>query len=261
VAFWNVMFLRPGERATDASQSVEWNRGHLLVDGLGHCASCHSPLNVIGGEKSGQAFDGSVVDGWDAPPLNQLSNAVRPWTKEQLVTYLRTGRASDHGAAAGPMLPVTRDLATVPEEDVQAIATYILSIQNPISAAIEKTPTDAAQDAASASAQRGAILFTASCAACHGGGSPMQTIGTRPSLAFSTAINAQTPRNAIQMMLGGIPWHGEDAINYMPPFDDAFSDEQLADLATYLRATYSKQVQWASVDDTVSKVRKENEAR
>jgi len=261
VAFWNVMFLRPGERAADASQSAEWNRGRLLVDGLGHCAACHSPLNVIGGEKSAQAFDGGLVDGWDAPPLNQLSNAVAPWTQAQLVTYLRTGRASEHGAAAGPMLPVTLDLATVPEADVQAIATYILSIQKPTSPSAEKTAADATQDAASPNVQRGAIIFNASCASCHGSGSPMQTIGTRPSLAFSTAINAQTPRNAIQMMLGGIPWHGESSINYMPAFADAFNDDQIADLASYLRSTYSKRVQWNGINDTVLKIRKENEAR
>jgi mono/diheme cytochrome c family protein len=261
VAFWNVLFLHPGERTPDAAQTAEWNHGHLLVDGLGHCASCHSPLNVIGGEKSGRAFDGGQVDGWEAPPLNQLGNAVRPWTKEQLVTYLRTGRASEHGAAAGPMLPVTRDLATVPQEDVEAIAAYILSIQNPVPPAIGKTAAQTSQDAGSASAQRGAILFNGSCASCHGSGSPMQTIGTRPTLAFSTAVNAQTPRNAIQMMMGGVPWHGEDRMNYMPPFGDVFSNDQLADLASYLRATYSTRVQWTAVDDTVSKVRKENEAR
>ena len=103
----------------------------MLVDGLGHCASCHSPLNAIGGEQRGRAFDGGIVDGWEAPPLNTLGQAARPWTQAQLVTYLRTGRASEHGAAAGPMLPVTRDLATVPAEDVEAIAAYILSIQKP----------------------------------------------------------------------------------------------------------------------------------
>ncbi|WP_168790974.1 c-type cytochrome [Paraburkholderia aromaticivorans] len=261
VAFWNVLFLRPGERAADASQSAEWNRGHLLVDGLGHCAACHSPLNAIGGEKSGQAFDGGQVDGWEAPPLNQLGDAVKPWTREQLVTYLRTGRASEHGAAAGPMLPVTRDLGTVPQEDVEAIATYLLSIQKPAVATVVKTASESMQDAQSASAQRGAILFNGSCASCHGSGSPMQTIGTRPGLAFSTAVNAATPRNAIQMMTGGVPWHGEDAMNYMPPFDDVFSDDQLADLATYLRSSYSTRVRWDAVKDTVSKVRKENETR
>ncbi|MGE8475618.1 MAG: c-type cytochrome, partial [Paraburkholderia hospita] len=121
VAFWNVLFLHPGPRDADASQDAQWNRGKLLVDGLGHCASCHSPLNVIGGEKAGHAFDGGIVDGWEAPPLNTLDGAAKAWTREQLVTYLRTGRASEHGAAAGPMLPVTRDLATVPAEDVEAI--------------------------------------------------------------------------------------------------------------------------------------------
>lgn len=259
VAFWNVMFLRPGERATDAAQGVEWNRGRLLVDGLGHCAACHSPLNVIGAEKSGQAFDGGQVDGWDAPPLNQLSNAVKPWSHEQLVTYLRTGRASEHGAAAGPMLPVTRDLATVPQEDVEAIATYILSLQKPPT---EGTAVNTTRDTAiTSSAQRGAILFNGSCASCHGSGSPMQTIGTRPTLAFSSAVNAQTPRNAIQMMIGGVPWHGEDTMNYMPPFGDVFSNDQLADLATYLRAAYSKRAQWEAVHDSVVKIRKENDKR
>ncbi len=112
LAFWNVLFLHPGEWAADASKDAGWNRGKLLVDGLGHCASCYSPLNAIGGEKLGHAFDGGIVDGWEAPPLNALSAAPKPWTQEQLVTYLRSGRASEHGAAAGPMLPVTRDLAT-----------------------------------------------------------------------------------------------------------------------------------------------------
>lgn len=89
----------------------------------------------------------------------------------------------------------------------------------------------------------------------------MQTIGKRPTLAFSTAVNAQTPRNAIQMMMGGVPWHGEDTINYMPPFGEVFSNNQLADLAIYLRSAYSKRAQWKTVNDSVVKIRKENDAR
>ncbi|HYS67429.1 MAG TPA: c-type cytochrome [Paraburkholderia sp.] len=261
LAFWNVLFLHPGERAADKSKDAEWNRGKLLVDGLGHCASCHSPLNLIGGEKSGHAFDGGIVDGWEAPALNALGAAPKPWTREQLVAYLRSGRASEHGAAAGPMLPVTRDLATVPEEDVQAIATYILSIQKPQPAIANASAAAVNQGETSAAAQRGAILFSASCAQCHGPASPMQTIGERPTLAFSTAVNATTPRNAIQMMLGGIGWHGEDTMNYMPAFSEIYSDQQIADLASYIRAAYSQRGPWSDVEATVAKVRKENNAR
>ncbi len=114
VAFWNVLFLRPGEAQRDPTQDEAWNRGRLLVDGLGHCAACHSPLNAIGGEKLGRAFDGGVVDNWEAPPLNRLASGPVPWTKAQLSAYLRTGMSAAHGAAAGPMLPVTLELATVP---------------------------------------------------------------------------------------------------------------------------------------------------
>ena len=258
LALWNVLFLHPGAEVADTSKDAQWNRGKLLVDGLGHCASCHSPLNLIGGEKQGHAFDGGVVDGWEAPALNALGAAPRPWTQAQLVTYLRTGRASEHGAVAGPMLPVTRDLATVPEEDVQAIATYILSIQKP-----QPAPADAPGPTAALTpaAKRGAELFAASCAQCHGPHSPMQSIGERPTLAFSTAVNAATPRNAIQMILNGINWHSEDSINYMPEFSQVYSDQQIADLASYIRAAYSQRAPWKDVEQSVATVRKENDAR
>jgi mono/diheme cytochrome c family protein len=254
VAFWNVLFLRPGPREADASQDAQWNHGKLLVDGLGHCASCHSPLNAIGGEKAGRAFDGGIVDGWEAPPLNALNGAVKPWTQAQLVMYLRTGRASEHGAAAGPMLPVTRDLATVPTQDVEAIASYILSIQKPVPPATELA---SAQETTPAQ-NRGAILFNASCAQCHGPGSPMQVIGERPTLAFSTAVNAGTPRNAVQMILNGINWHGEDATNYMPAFMGIYDDQQVADLAAYLRGAYSNKPAWPDAQSLVAKLRKED---
>jgi mono/diheme cytochrome c family protein len=259
LAFWNVLFLHPGPQEADASKDAQWNRGKLLVDGLGHCASCHSPLNLIGGEKSGEAFDGGVVDGWEAPALNALGAAPKPWTQEQLVMYLRSGRASEHGAAAGPMLPVTRDLATVPEEDVQAIAAYILSIQKSQPAAVNVFA--GVQGSASPEVQRGATLFAASCAQCHGPAAPMQSVGERPSLALSTAVNATTPRNAVQMMLSGNGWHGEDRMNYMPAFNQIYNDQQIADLAAYIRATYSQRGPWKDVEDTVAKVRKEDDAR
>ncbi|KVE45584.1 c-type cytochrome [Burkholderia sp. BDU5] len=260
VAFWNVLFPRPGTLAADASKTVEWNRGRHLVDGLGHCAACHSPLDAIGGEQSGRAFDGGLVDGWDAPALNRLTGAARPWTRDTLVTYLGTGRSSEHGAAAGPMLPVTRELATLPREDVDAIATYLLSLQK---AQTGDAPHAIPVEARSMTepARRGATIFAASCAQCHGPNAPMQSIGERPSLALSTAVNADTPRNLAQMIIGGITWEGERAVNYMPPFGDVYSDEQIADLAQYVRAAYSSRGPWTGVDATVSTLRKENASR
>ncbi|TFW15865.1 cytochrome c, partial [Duganella callida] len=130
LAGWNLLYLRPGPRADDPAQSAQWNRGRYLVDGAGHCASCHSTLDPIGGERS-PAFSGGNIDGWDAPALTDLLNAPKPWTREQLALYLRHGWSPEHGAAAGPMGPVTHSLAQVPQADTDAIATYIMSLQRP----------------------------------------------------------------------------------------------------------------------------------
>jgi len=252
-AFWNVLFLEVGPRASDPANSVTWNRGRELVEGLGHCAACHTPLNLIGAEKRGKTFDGGIVDGWEAPPLNRLSNGPVPWTQEHLVTYLRTGVSAAHGAAASSMLNVTRELGTVPVSDVEAIATYLLSQQKPAKAPIVAANSPGRDPAA---IQNGSALFMGACAYCHGEASPMQAFGGRPSLATSSALHAESPRNAIQMMLVGVPWQGEDAIHYMPPFAHAFDDQQVADLAAYLRATYSHAGPWSDLTDTVKAIRK-----
>jgi len=258
VAFWNVLFLREGPEAPDVSRDATWNRGRELVNGLGHCAACHTPLNPIGGEQWNKAFHGGVVDGWEAPPLNALASPPNPWTKPQLMAYLRTGISSHHGAAAGPMLPVTQELGTVPQEDVDAIATYLLSLQKPQARDLAQSDPAGADKA---SIQRGAVLFSAACAACHGDKSPMQSLGERPSLATSTAVHAATPRNTVQMMLEGVPWQGEQALHYMPPFAHTLNDRQVADIANYLRATYTNQPPWKDVVQAAADIRKGDQSR
>ena len=43
---WRLLFFLPGKTGSyqyDTQQSDAWNRGKYLVDGLGHCAMCHTP--------------------------------------------------------------------------------------------------------------------------------------------------------------------------------------------------------------------------
>ncbi|MDB6143094.1 MAG: hypothetical protein JWP80_2138 [Pseudomonas sp.] len=255
VAGWNLLFLNKGERSADPAQNAEWNRGRYLVEGLGHCGACHSPINKLGAEKGGQAFAGGSIDGWDAPALTRLSGAPTPWTHDQLVSYLRTGMATDHGAAAGPMRPVTIELADAPTTDVEAIATYLMSLQTqalpaPVQAQHPSSINPSAQ-----------ALFTGACAACHGVGSPMSVSGSRPSLAQGTTVNADNPNNTIRMILDGNGWDGSRATHYMPAFAGALTDTQVAELANYLRALFSTRASWASLDgNTVARIRKENPA-
>lgn len=285
LAGWNLLFLHAGplppkaaphlqavdattDATTDATASAadsaaQWQRGRYLVEGLGHCAACHTPLDKLGAEQRGKAFAGGLIDGWHAPALDALAHGPRPWTRAQLVAYLSTGLASEHGAAAGPMLPVTRGLARASAQDVEAVATYLLALQpragaeQPAAAAAVAAPPDAAL---AARVQHGALLFSAACAECHAAHAPMTTIGGRPSLAQSTAVNADSARNAINLMLGGIAWHGADTAHFMPPFAATFTDTQIADLALYMRAQFTQRPAWpvSGLDGTVAKLRKGN---
>jgi mono/diheme cytochrome c family protein len=256
---WNMLFLHKGELpAPETPQSDEWLRGRYLVEGLGHCASCHTPMNAFGAEKSGSPFAGGVIDGWTAPALTALGQAPTPWTSEQLVAYLRGEVATEHGAAAGPMLPVTVRLASADPADIKAMATYLLSLQKPGAAQpAAATATAAAANPDSASITRGGAVFAAACASCHGDASPMSQFGQRPGLGQGSSMNADTPRNAANMVLWGNPWMGSSSAQYMPSFSAVLTDDQIADVLAYVRQEHAKKPAWQDLPGTVSTVRKE----
>jgi mono/diheme cytochrome c family protein len=135
VTIWNRLFLDAAPFEPDPKQTAQWNRGAYLVQGLGHCGDCHTPRNFLGAEKSGNALAGGVSEGWQAPALNAGSPAPVPWDAQHLFAYLKQGWDAEHGAAAGPMQPVTDDLSRVDEQDVRAMATYLASLQGQISGA------------------------------------------------------------------------------------------------------------------------------
>ncbi|RUL79093.1 cytochrome c [Dyella choica] len=255
LAFWNLLYVHEGPRPSMGASPVE--RGRYLVEGLGHCSSCHTPLNLIGGEKGGDYLGGGEVDGWSAPPLDALLGAPQPWTQEQLVAYLSTGLATEHGAAAGPMRPVVENLSRVPREDVEAIAAYLFSIQN------KAVHNAAAQPEASAAlanhVSNGKTVFEAACATCHGSGSAMSAYEQRPPLALSSAFNGSSEHNAVLTVLQGLPWPSEPGVTtYMPAFADVLTDAQIADVVTYLRVSAAGRPAWPDVNKTVANLRKES---
>ncbi|MEO9189844.1 MAG: cytochrome c, partial [Acetobacteraceae bacterium] len=106
---WNWMFFTPGTYRPDPAKSAEWNRGAYLVEGLGHCGACHTPTNIAGAAKHGQAYQGGVLDDWYAPSLTDNSrNGLGAWTADDIVSFLKTGRTAT-AVAYGPMAQVVQD--------------------------------------------------------------------------------------------------------------------------------------------------------
>jgi len=74
---------------------------------------------------------------------------------------------------------------------------------------------------------------------------------------LSSVVNAPSPRDAIQMILHGIPWREGHAGPYMPGFVNVLSDRQVADLVAYLRAHFSKGPAWTDIESQVRSARQD----
>src|SRR5690606_1367254 len=63
LAAWKLLFFDEGTYESDPEKSEQWNRGAYLVQGLGHCGSCHTPRNRFGAEIADQFLaGGSYMD-------------------------------------------------------------------------------------------------------------------------------------------------------------------------------------------------------
>jgi mono/diheme cytochrome c family protein len=128
---WKILCFKSGRYRPVPAKDAQWNRGAYLAQAVSDCGGCHTPRNALGGEKLRDAFAGTVVDNWIAPPLTQNNPSPVPWTQEHLFSYLRTGVDPLHGAVAATMTPTVRDaldLPVVPDSDVRATALYVSDI-------------------------------------------------------------------------------------------------------------------------------------
>jgi nicotinate dehydrogenase subunit B len=260
MAGWNALFHSPAVFEADPARSAVWNRGAYLVESLGHCGACHTPRNALGAEKAKTYLAGGTADGWEAPPLNSLSHAPIPWNADELFAYLRTGISRFHGVAAGPMAPVVKDLAAVPDNDIRAMAVYLASLNdtaiNPAAqeAAAARLETLTSVKAVSASAM-GARIYDGACAVCHQVGGPV-LFGSRPSLALNSNLHSAKPDNLIQVILHGIEAPVSSDLGYMPAFKNSLNDGQIAELVSYLRQQFAPdKAPWTDVAGAIGRVR------
>lgn len=258
---WNALYLKPGPDSPDPSRSALWNRGAYLVNGLGHCTACHTPRNAMGAEKIGKHYlGGAMIEGWEAPPLTSITHAPVPWTEQELFRYLRYGHTEHHGVAAGPMAPVVQELATLPEEDVRAMAHYLASFNASTDAqAAEKTASElvaASKVRAERIVSADSRLFSAACGSCHHDGNGPALLGLNHPLALNSNLHSSTPDNLVQVILNGVRETVSRDGGYMPAFRHSLSDEQIARIAGYMRQRYAPdKPAWTDIERTVARVR------
>ena len=254
---WRTLFFREGEFKPDPTKSAEWNRGNYLVEGLGHCGMCHTPINALGGSKQSQAFEGGLIpmQYWYAPSLtSNKETGLGDWTIEEIVDYLRKG-VSAKGAVYGPMAEVVyNSLQYLNDDDVRAMAVYLKGLAQ--GGPPEKASTSLPSAESSLLLSFGKSIYDRDCASCHGAvgqGMPPDY----PPLAGNQSIQMVSAVNPIRMVLnGGYPpgTSGNPMPHGMPPFAQKLSDDEVAAVVTYIRTA------WGNRGEPVS-ARQANELR
>ncbi|WP_299641976.1 cytochrome c [Devosia sp.] len=262
MAGWDLLFLKKGVIAADPNQNAEWNRGRYLVEGLGHCGSCHTPRNSLGAEDTGDEYAGGpVIDGWYVYAINDTSPAPFKWDADGLAGYLRTGFSAQHGASFGPMAQVTARLGEASDADVHAMGVYVASLMArsnaPAPPPLPAQPILTSGDSLAppmvvdVSAGRGATIYAAVCSSCHESGRLPPFGGI--DFHDSTAVHADDPQNIIDMVLFGLPAGEGRTFATMPGFAGTLSQDDMVALLTYLRTTFAPgKPAWSSAASLVA---------
>jgi mono/diheme cytochrome c family protein len=128
VGIWKWLFVDGKPLTPDPTRSASWNRGAYLVNGLGHCAECHSPRNFLGGIIAAQRFAGGPNpegEGW-VPNITQ--KGLGDWSVTDFAYFLQTGQMPDGDSAGGSMARVIKNTSQLSDEDRAAIAEYLKSL-------------------------------------------------------------------------------------------------------------------------------------
>jgi len=237
----------------DAYKDAEVARGAYLVQGLGHCGSCHTPRALTLQEKALDESSpiylsgGPVIDGWLAVNLRgNPADGLGAWSKEDIVATLRSARSATHAVLGGAMGDVVvHSTQHLNDGDLQAVASYLktLSPSERQVSSFKADPATAKALAAGEEGSRGAQLYVDNCSACHRtNGQGYERVF--PKIAGNSSVLSEDPVSMIRLVLAGSKLPATAAAPSelgMPGFAWRLSDEEVAQLLTFIRSSWGNQ--------------------
>lgn len=248
LTYWRWLFAPAVQPATEASNSdALLARGAYLVEGPGHCGSCHTPravtLQEVALTGDSPAFlSGANIDNYTALNLRgDKLTGLGSWSEDDIVQFLRTGH-NQFSAVFGGMRDVVKNSAQyMTDDDLKAIAHYLKSLPgNNNEPAFTYDDAAAKKLAALDVSAPGALDYMNNCSACHLS-SGKGYADTFPGLAGNPVVAAPDPTSLITLVLQGatrVQTSGTPTDFAMPPFANRLNDQQIADLLTLIRSSW-----------------------
>jgi mono/diheme cytochrome c family protein len=206
---------------------------------------------VLFGDKKDAAFTGETLDHWFSANLTgSKRDGLGRWSMADIMQYLKTGQ-NMHAVAVGSMQEViTLSTSKMQDGDLAAIAEYLKSLP----AQAEANPKSPRPEQMA----KGHAVFVAHCTVCHL--STESAHGSRefPLLDGDTVIRARNPTTLLHLLLEGSQSLQTDnaPTGYSMPSFAALNDENIADVATYIRNGWGNRAGAVSTND-VTKLRKD----
>ena len=242
LAGWKWLYHDDSAFTPESSKSAVWNRGAYLVEGPGHCGACHTPRNALGAEQTELAFSGGIQMAktklgqyrrWSAVNLTSDGSGLASWSVKDIVDYLKTGK-SDKSIVHGPMREVVmHSTRYLTESDLRAMAIYLKDLP---ARRLGSGPKATEQQL-----QSGELVYTVHCGSCHlPTGLGAEGLGV--TLHQNPIIQAADPSSLINVILYGPHLPGPPfSVDRSPMkmFGKRLSDEDIAAVASYLRANFN----------------------
>lgn len=161
---WNLLFFYPNNHFEEnPNETAAWNRGKYIVDGLGHCSMCHTPLNPLGAPKNQYYLTGAFIDGYWAPNITE--KGLESVSADEVANvFIKNELLNNAGPVAGPMAEVNHNsLNYLTDEDRMAIAVYLKTV-------VSDQPIDLPPSEQPPTLSRGKVVYRSACILCHQNG-------------------------------------------------------------------------------------------
>ncbi|WP_239806898.1 c-type cytochrome [Croceicoccus hydrothermalis] len=237
--FWKRLF-HDGTASPGNPQNTAHDRGRYLVESILHCSACHTPRNALGGLNEGKALQGGtyvdqVANGayrqWAAADITGGPHGLAKWDASDIALYLKEGR-NRHTVIHGPMGEVFEATKNLEEKDAAAIGIYLSEVE-PAARRLDLSWLRSG-------IQSGERVYTVHCGTCHlPDGNGAENLGV--SLRQNPLVQAKDPSTLINVILYGPelpPPPFTSNRTKMPAYGKRLSDEDIANLATYLRSSF-----------------------
>lgn len=249
---WNWAFLDDRRFEPNPQQDAAWNRGAYLVQGLGHCGSCHTPRGIgfqekamsDSGAKGSFYLAGEKVENWRALSLRHL------WTVPDTVQLLRTGQNRFSTVSGNMAEVISHSTQHFTDQDLTAIATYLKSLPP----GRNELPMPALARSADAAApetlftSRGGLGYAQYCVTCHRqGGEGVADIF--PPLAGNPTVNSQGAETLLHLTLAGgkTPQTASHPRGFAMPSFAELSNKEIAEILSFVRGSWGNKA--AAIDE------------